>query len=59
MRYLKLHPWNVDYKKAAEIQKRLEKGIVLQCVLENIKYVAGADVSFFASKSYPFQYLSE
>jgi hypothetical protein len=31
MKYLKLHPWNVDYKKAAEIQVRLQKSIILKC----------------------------
>ena len=45
MKYLNLHPWNVDYKKAAEIQVRLEKSIMLTFVAKNFKYIAGADVS--------------
>ncbi|MDP6924787.1 MAG: endonuclease V [Candidatus Scalindua sp.] len=46
MKYLKLHPWNVSYKKAVEIQGRLEKSIVLKCVAKNFRYIAGADVSY-------------
>jgi hypothetical protein len=41
MKYLKLHPWNVGYKKAVEIQVRLEKSIVLKCTAKNFKYIAG------------------
>ena len=45
MKYQKLHSWNVDYKKAVDIQARLEKGIILKCISKNFKYIAGADVS--------------
>ena len=51
MKYLKLHPWNVDYKKAAEIQIRLEKSIILTCAARNIKYIAGADVSYLPQRT--------
>jgi deoxyribonuclease V len=48
MRYLKLHPWNVNYKEAVEIQKRLEKQITLKSSFKNLngKLIAGADVSY-------------
>ena len=51
MKYLKLHPWNVDYKKAAEIQVRLEKSIILTCAAKNFKYIAGADVSYLPQRT--------
>lgn len=48
MRYLKLHPWNVSYKEAVEIQKRLKKQIILKNSFKNLngKLIAGADVSY-------------
>jgi len=46
MKYLKLHPWNVNYKKAVEIQERLAKSIVLKCAAKDFNYIAGADVSY-------------
>ena len=58
MKYLKLHPWNVSYKKAVEIQERLEKSIILKCATRNFKYIAGADVSYLpgrATKSDTYQ----
>ena len=51
MKYLKLHSWNVDYKKAVEIQGRLEKSIVLKCAAKNFKYIAGADVSYLPQRT--------
>ena len=51
MKYLKLHPWNVGYKKAVEIQERLEKSIVLKCASRNFKYIAGADVSYLPART--------
>ena len=51
MKYLKLHSWNVDYKKAVEIQARLEKGIILKCISKNFKYIAGADVSYLPHRT--------
>ncbi len=46
MKYLKLHPWNVGYKKAVEIQERLKKSIILKGSSKNCKLIAGADVSY-------------
>ncbi len=48
MKYLKLHPWNVDYKEAVEIQERLKKQIILKRSFRNLndKLIAGADVSY-------------
>ncbi len=48
MKYLKLHPWNVNYKEAVEIQKRLKKQIILKNSFKNLngKLIAGADVSY-------------
>ena len=48
MMYLKLHPWNVSYKEAVEIQKRLKKQIILKNSFKNLngKLIAGADVSY-------------
>ena len=46
MKYLKLHTWNVDYKKAVEIQERLKKSIILKGSTKNCKLIAGADVSY-------------
>lgn len=46
MKYLKLHPWNVGYKKAVEIQERLRKSIILKVPAENCELIAGADVSY-------------
>ena len=46
MKYLKLHTWNVDYKKAVEIQERLKKSIILKDSTKNCKLIAGADVSY-------------
>jgi len=51
MKYLNLHPWNVDYKKAAEIQVRLEKSIILTCAAKKFKYIAGADVSYLPQRT--------
>ncbi|MGR3176414.1 MAG: deoxyribonuclease V [Candidatus Scalindua sp.] len=46
MKYLKLHAWNVDYKKAVEIQERLKKSVILKGSTKNCKLIAGADVSY-------------
>ena len=48
MKYLKLHSWNVNYKEAVEIQKKLREKIILKSTLhdhENL-LIAGADVSY-------------
>lgn len=48
MKYLKLHSWNVGYKEAVEIQKRLKKQIILKRTFRSLngKLIAGADVSY-------------
>jgi deoxyribonuclease V len=46
MKCLKLHAWNVGYKKAVEIQERLKKSIILKGSAKNCKLIAGADVSY-------------
>lgn len=46
MKYLKLHAWNVGYKKAVGIQERLKKSIILKGSVKNCKLIAGADVSY-------------
>ncbi len=48
MKYLKLHPWNVNYKEAVEIQKRLKKQIILKNSFKNLhgKLIAVSDVSY-------------
>ncbi len=51
MKYHDLHPWNVDYRKAVEIQERLQKSIVLKCPVKNFKYIAGADVSYLPERT--------
>jgi len=51
MKYLKPHSWNVDFKKAVEIQVRLENGIILKCIPKKFKYIAGADVSYLPQRT--------
>lgn len=48
MEHKKLHEWNVNYKEAVEIQKRLKKQIKLRFPYRdfNNKLIAGADVSY-------------
>ena len=46
-----LHPWNVPYKQAVEIQNKLRKELVLDVPISVPKTVAGIDVS--VSKSSP------
>jgi len=46
MKYLELHPWDVGYKKAVEIQERLKKSIFLKGSAKNCNLIAGADVSY-------------
>ncbi len=50
MKYLKLHPWNVSYKKAAGIQEKLENDIILKKPVKKINLIAGADVSYLPEK---------
>lgn len=46
MKYLKLHAWNIGYKKAVEIPERLKKSIIMKGSAKHCKLVAGADVSY-------------
>jgi len=41
-----LHSWNVSYKEAAAIQKKLAEKIVSSSVIDRVSYVAGADISY-------------
>ena len=41
-----LHPWDVTYKEAVEIQERLKDRVILKGVGKRIKYIAGLDVSY-------------
>ncbi len=50
MKYHNLHPWNVSYKAAAEIQVNLEKCILLKKPAKKINLIAGADVSYLPEK---------
>lgn len=45
MKIRQLHPWDVSYKKAIEIQKLLRPQLVLEKLPGRIRYVAGTDVS--------------
>ena len=46
MDILDLHPWNVTYKEAIEIQKRLRDRVILKGLGKKINYIAGLDVSY-------------
>ncbi len=46
-----LHPWNVSYKEAVEIQNKLRKELVLDVSISVPKAVAGIDVSVSKSSS--------
>jgi deoxyribonuclease V len=42
------HPWNVDVRRAVEIQQRLRRRLSLKdgLVFRNIRWIAGADVAY-------------
>lgn len=46
MKISQLHPWDVTYHEAIEIQKRLQSFLELRKLPRKIRYVAGVDVSF-------------
>ncbi len=46
MRFNRLHPWRVSFKRAIEIQNLLQPKIKLMPLAHSIKTVAGADVCF-------------
>ena len=41
-----LHPWDVTYKEAVKIQKKLKDKVILKNIDKKIRYVAGLDVSY-------------
>ncbi|MFH1349524.1 MAG: deoxyribonuclease V [Pseudomonadota bacterium] len=46
MKVIQIHPWNVTYHEAIEIQERLRHQLKFEKVSRKIRYVAGTDVSF-------------
>jgi deoxyribonuclease V len=45
MKAVALHPWRVSTHEAIAIQKRLRAQVVTQNVLDEIRYIAGADIA--------------
>ncbi len=50
MKYLNLHSWEVSPGEAIQLQKELKKKISLKKSFNNVKIVAGADVSYYKNK---------
>lgn len=46
MKYCNLHPWDLSYNEAIDIQKKLSSNVVLQPFNSELKLIAGADVSY-------------
>ena len=46
MKFNQLHPWNINYKKAIQIQETLRKLLILKKPREGVRTIAGADVSY-------------
>lgn len=46
MEFKNLHPWDVTYKEAAQIQQMLQKELVLKKPRRKFRRVAGTDVSY-------------
>lgn len=46
MRCLELHPWDLNYDAAIEIQRKLSSRVILAPFESKINFVAGADVSY-------------
>jgi len=46
MNYLKLHPWNIGYARAAAIQDELRKRLILRRPRREPRLIAGADASY-------------
>lgn len=46
MRCLQLHPWDLNYDDAVEIQRKLSSQVILTPFKSKINLVAGADVSY-------------
>ena len=45
MNIRELHPWDVSFQEAVEIQKALRHQLIFKNLPENIRLVAGTDVS--------------
>jgi len=50
LKYLNLHSWEVSPGEAIQLQKELKKKISLKKSFNNVKIVAGADVSYYKNK---------
>ena len=50
MKYQNLHSWEVSPGEAIQLQKELKKKISLKKSFNNVKIVAGADVSYYKNK---------
>ncbi|MGB9594772.1 MAG: deoxyribonuclease V [Candidatus Poribacteria bacterium] len=46
MKYHNLHLWNLAYDEAINIQKKLSSDVILQPYNSELKFIAGADVSY-------------
>jgi len=46
MQFQQLHPWEVNYDQAVEIQNQLKKILILENKTEKLDLIAGADVSY-------------
>lgn len=46
MKFIRLHPWRLDYKKAIQVQETLRERLILKKPTGKICTVAGADVSY-------------
>jgi len=54
IKVLNLHPWNLTYKQAVEVQKRLQPRVILTPLKKRVRFVAGADVSYSKKDRYLF-----
>ncbi|HHT9125747.1 MAG TPA: deoxyribonuclease V [Candidatus Brocadiia bacterium] len=46
MEFKNLHPWDVNYKEAVQIQQRLQKKLILKKPKSGFRLVAGTDVAY-------------
>lgn len=51
MKYKKLHLWDISPEEAIEIQKTLRGKVIIENKFKDIKYIAGADVSYCRESS--------
>src|SRR5215813_12618092 len=45
MQYREIHPWHVSVTEARRIQQRLRRHIQVGPYVQNLRYIAGADIS--------------